>query len=182
MLCVQDSVRRVLRHTDPDLLHQAEYVTIVFEDQKEEDGCPHPTAIRAQIPLPYCAGDLPFGGSSTIPVGTSRQRYALSHRGDPREMVTPLSENCSDTLLYIRGFKTFGFHPHEIGNKSIRSDHNGSLSHGPLLQNYDPWPLVLGCISGLHSTPVLEWTNNMSCDMIHLDSFFDAPHRDLVAR
>jgi hypothetical protein len=28
---------------------------------------------------------------------------------------------------------------------------------------------------------VLEWTNNMSCDMIHLDSFFDAPHRDLVA-
>jgi hypothetical protein len=96
-------------------------------------------------------------------------------------MVTLLSENCSDTLLYIRGFKTFGFHPHEIGNKSIRSDHNGSLSHGPLLQNYDPWPLVLGCISGLHSTPVLEWTNNMSCDMIHLDSFFDAPHRDLVA-
>jgi hypothetical protein len=28
---------------------------------------------------------------------------------------------------------------------------------------------------------VLEWTNNMSCDMTHLDSFFDAPHRDLVA-
>jgi hypothetical protein len=27
---------------------------------------------------------------------------------------------------------------------------------------------------------VLEWTNNMSCDMIHLDSFFDAPHRDLA--
>jgi hypothetical protein len=25
---------------------------------------------------------------------------------------------------------------------------------------------------------VLEWTNNMSCDMIHLDSFFD--DRDLV--
>ena len=29
---------------------------------------------------------------------------------------------------------------------------------------------------------VLEWTNNMmSCDMIHLDSFFDAKHRALVA-
>jgi hypothetical protein len=26
--------RRVLRHTDPDLLHQAEYDTIVFDDQK----------------------------------------------------------------------------------------------------------------------------------------------------
>jgi hypothetical protein len=23
----------------------------------------------------------------------------------------------------------------------------------------------------------LEWTNNMSCDMIHLDSLIDAPHR-----
>jgi hypothetical protein len=28
---------------------------------------------------------------------------------------------------------------------------------------------------------VLEWTHNMSCDMIHLDSFFDASHQDLVA-
>jgi hypothetical protein len=28
---------------------------------------------------------------------------------------------------------------------------------------------------------VLEWTNNVSCDMIHLDSFFDASHHDLVA-
>ncbi len=28
---------------------------------------------------------------------------------------------------------------------------------------------------------VLEWTINMPRDMIHLDSFFDAPHRDLVA-
>jgi hypothetical protein len=28
---------------------------------------------------------------------------------------------------------------------------------------------------------VLEWTHNMSCDMIYLDSFFDASHGDLVA-
>jgi hypothetical protein len=27
---------------------------------------------------------------------------------------------------------------------------------------------------------VLEWTHNMSCDMIYLDSFFDAANRDLV--
>jgi hypothetical protein len=28
---------------------------------------------------------------------------------------------------------------------------------------------------------VLKWTHDMSWDMIHLDSFFDASHRDLVA-
>jgi hypothetical protein len=27
---------------------------------------------------------------------------------------------------------------------------------------------------------VLEWTHNMSCDMIYLDTFFDAISRDLV--
>jgi hypothetical protein len=27
---------------------------------------------------------------------------------------------------------------------------------------------------------VLKWTHNMSYDMIHLDSFFDAANRDLV--
>jgi hypothetical protein len=27
---------------------------------------------------------------------------------------------------------------------------------------------------------VLKWTHNMSWDMIHLDSFFDAAHQDLV--
>jgi hypothetical protein len=28
---------------------------------------------------------------------------------------------------------------------------------------------------------VLEWTHNMSCEMIYLYSFFDAAHQDLVA-
>jgi hypothetical protein len=37
-----------------------------------------------------------------------------------------------------------------------------------------------GDLKNLGST-LTKWTNNMSCDMIHLDSFFDAPRRDLVA-
>ena len=31
------------------------------------------------------------------------------------------------------------------------------------------------------TTQVDEWTNNTLCNVVHLDSFFDAPHQDLVA-
>jgi hypothetical protein len=52
------------------------------------------------------------------------------------------------------------------------------LPHGPLTcKDNDPRMMVLRCIQ----LQVLKWTHNMPCDMIYLDSFFDAVHRDLVA-
>jgi hypothetical protein len=87
------------------------------------------------------------------------------------------------TCSIFGGFKTFGFHPMEIGNKSLRPRAAMSL----FLMDHSPAKImILGRWSSDASlvyirTQVLEWTNNMSCDMIHLDSFFDASHRDLVA-
>jgi hypothetical protein len=73
------------------------------------------------------------------------------------------------------GHKTFGFHPHEIGNQSIRSEAAMSL----FLANHSPAKImILGRWSSdtflVYIRPqILEWTNNMSVDMIQLESFLD---------
>jgi hypothetical protein len=83
------------------------------------------------------------------------------------------------TCSAFGGFKTFGFHPPEIGNKSLWSGAAMSLflmDHSPAkIMILGTWSsdAFLVCIR----PQVLEWTN----DMIHLDSFFDAPHQDVVA-
>jgi hypothetical protein len=107
-----------------------------------------------------------FLDGETIKIGNAFVRKLLRH-----------------TCPVFGGFKTFGFHPPEIGNKSLWSGAAMSL----FLMDHSPAKImILGCWSSdaflVHVRPqVLEWTNNMSCDMIPLDSFFDAPHRDLVA-
>jgi hypothetical protein len=83
------------------------------------------------------------------------------------------------TCYLFGGFDTFGFHPHETGNKSIRSMSLFLMDHSPAKI------MILGRWSSdaflVYIRPqVLEWTHNMSWDMIHLDLFFDASHRDLL--
>jgi hypothetical protein len=87
-------------------------------------------------------------------------------------------------MRYIRGFQNFWVSP------------SGDWEQVPLVGgSYVPFPhgplspakiMTLGRWSSdaflVYIRPqVLEWTNNVSCNMIHLDSFSDAPHQDLVA-
>jgi hypothetical protein len=88
------------------------------------------------------------------------------------------------TCTLYRGFSAFGFHPHKIGNRSIRSGAAMAL----FLMDHSPAKIrILGCWASnaflVYICPqVLKWTHYMSCDiMIYLDSFFDAVHQDLVA-
>jgi hypothetical protein len=75
----------------------------------------------------------------------------------------------------LGGHRAFGFHPHEIGNKSIRSGAAMAL----FLANHSPAKImILGRWSSdaflVYIRPqILEWTNNMSMDMIQLESFLD---------
>jgi hypothetical protein len=55
MLCVQDSVRRVLRHTSRSPAPSRVCHNRIRRSEQREDGCPHPTAIGPQIPLPRIA-------------------------------------------------------------------------------------------------------------------------------
>jgi hypothetical protein len=87
------------------------------------------------------------------------------------------------TCTLCGGFLTFGFHPHKIGNRSIQSGVTMAL----FLMDHSPAKIMIlgGCASDaflVYIRPqVLEWTHNMSCNMIYLDSFFDAAHQGLLA-
>ena len=180
--------RRVLSHTDPKLLQQAEYVTIVFEDQK--NGKKMDARTQRRSGHKFLCPVLRWGSAvqrivATIPdwnEQTTLCSFALD--GETLEIGNAFVRKLLRHTCYIfGGFKTFGFHPHEIGNKSIRSGAAMSL----FLMDHSPAKImILGRWSSdaflVYIRPqVLEWTHNMSCDMIHLDSFFDAPHKDIVA-
>jgi hypothetical protein len=180
--------RRVLAHTDPDLISLTTFVTIVFEDQKNgkkmdarsqrRSGhrflCP---VLRWISVVQRIIATIPDYDDQTnlCSVSISGEVLQISN-----SFVRKLLRH---TCLLYGGFTTFGFHPHEIGNRSIRSGAAMSL----FLMDHSPAKImILGRWSSdaflVYIRPqVLEWTHNMSCDMIYLDSFFDAAHRDLVA-
>jgi hypothetical protein len=81
------------------------------------------------------------------------------------------------------GKPTFGFHPHEIGNRSIRS---GAAMALFLKDHSTAKIMILGRWSSdaflVYIRPqVLEWTNNMSRDMISFDSFLDVGLYDIAS-
>jgi hypothetical protein len=81
------------------------------------------------------------------------------------------------------GKPTFGFHPHEIGNRSIRS---GAAMALFLKDHSTAKIMILGRWSSdaflAYIRPqVLEWTNNMSRDMISFDSFLDVGLYDIAS-
>ncbi len=87
------------------------------------------------------------------------------------------------TCAMFGGKSTFGFHPHEIGNRSIRS---GAAMALFLKDHSTAKIMILGRWSSdaflVYIRPqVLEWTNNMSRDMISFDSFLDVGLYDIAS-
>jgi hypothetical protein len=80
---------------------------------------------------------------ATIPIGTSRQRYALSLDGDPRVGNAFVRKMAPTPALYSR-IQNIRVPPSRDWEQVHSLGRNGSFSHGPLPTNYDPWPLVLG--------------------------------------
>jgi hypothetical protein len=79
------------------------------------------------------------------------------------------------------GKRTFGFHPHEIGNRSIRSGATMALF---LKDHSTAKIMILGRWSSnafLVYIQVLEWTNNMSRDMVSFNSFLDVGLYDIAS-
>ena len=79
------------------------------------------------------------------------------------------------TCRLFGGSAAFGFDPLEIGNKSIRSGAAMAL----FLADHSPSKImILGrwlsdAFLDYIRPQVLEWTNNMSTDMVNFDSFWD---------
>ena len=180
--------RRVLEHTDPELTEISEYVTVVFENQKNGKKMDARTQRRSGHPI-LCPV-LRWGSAvkriiATVPGWDSQTSLcSVSLEGETLEIsstfVLKLLRQACETF---GAFKSFGFQPSEIGNRSIRSGAAMSL----FLMDHSPAKImILGRWASdaflVYIRPqVLEWTHNMSWDMIHLDTFFDASHRDIVA-
>jgi hypothetical protein len=81
------------------------------------------------------------------------------------------------------GKTTFGFNPHEIGNRSIRS---GAAMALFLRDHSTAKIMILGRWSSdaflVYIRPqVLEWTNNMSRDTISFESLLDVGLYDIAS-
>jgi hypothetical protein len=170
----------VIAHDDPGLAHIAEYVTVTFVDQKNGRKMDSRTQRRTRDPqlcpviryarqVQRILRTVPdASGSTTI--------NTISLDGKVGLITNTYTLNLLRSTCYSFGGKaTFGFDPSEIGNKSIRSGAAMALFINDISTAKI---MILGRWSSdaflVYIRPqVLEWTNNMSREMIAVDSFFD---------
>jgi hypothetical protein len=169
----------------------AVYVTLLFADQKNR----HKNARRTQkrtddpvlCPVRRAASLIErirrlvpgFLGSTTINTYMHRAKEGLVKL----QLASGfLRSQLRHACTVLGGKKVFGFDHHEIGTKSIRS----GAAMGLFLANHSAERIMLmgrwesqaflACIR----PQVIEWTNNMSRDMIRHDSFADASGLDVA--
>jgi hypothetical protein len=170
----------IVPHSSPDLSIIAEFVTITFVDQKNGTKMDSRTQRRTLDPqlcpvLRYASQvarilrTVPgFSGSTTINTIATDGRVGLITN-------TYILHILRNTCYTFGGLTTFGFSSNEIGNKSIRS---GAAMALFLNDVSTAKIMILGrwasdAFLAYIRPQVLEWTNNMSRDMIVTDSFFD---------
>jgi hypothetical protein len=173
--------KQLIDPTDPILLVLAQYVTITFVDQKTG---------KKMDPRTQQRTDHPFLCPVLRYASVIQRIHRLVPHWNPQTQVNTLRVDRKTfhiTNTFVRkllratcqnfgGKATFGFDPAEIGNKSIRSGAAMAL----FLQNVSSTRIMLlGRWASeaflVYIRPqVLEWTNNMSRDMINIDSFFQA--------
>jgi hypothetical protein len=176
----RDRSKGIVLHSDPLLLSKAEYITIVFIDQKNGNKMDHRTQHKTDHA--FLCPVLRFGRAvmriiATVPNWTTDTPLCTLRVDAENLLITSTFTKCllRHTCYLYGGVKTFGFHPHEIGNRSLRSGAAMSLF---LMHHPKEWIMILGRWSSdaflVYIRPqVLEWTNNMSRDMIKLDNFLD---------
>jgi hypothetical protein len=171
-----------LDKTDDDLVQTAEYVTITFVDQK--NGKKMDTRTQPRSDDECLCPVLRFVSIvqrilRTVPNAGPETKINTFHSSSRTTTVLITSDYIRErmrlTCKMFGGKATFGFDPHEIGNKSIRSGAAMAL----FLQNVSSDRImILGRWESeaflVYIRPqVLEWTNNMSKSMIAINSFTD---------
>jgi hypothetical protein len=169
----------------------AAYVTLLFADQKNRDKNARRTQKRTDDPV-LCpvrrAASLSerirclvvgFLGSTTINTYTHQSSQGLvSLQLASGFLRSQLRHTCST----LGGKKVFGFDKMDIGTKSTRS----GAAMGLFLANHSTERIMLmgrwkSQAFLAHIRPqVIEWTNNMSGDMICHDSYTDASGFDMA--
>ena len=180
--------KRPISRDSPSLATLAQYVTVTFIDQK--NGVKMDSRTQTRTGDAVLCPVLRWASAvrrilQTIPGANDDTPVCSVRLGDKVKLV---SNSFIKTLLrttcqIFGGFDEFGFHPHEIGNKSIRSGAAMAL----FLMDHSPAKIM---IMGRWSSDafldyirpqVLEWTNNMSNDMIQINEFLDLSNQDMAA-
>jgi hypothetical protein len=175
----RDRRRRIIAHSDPVLL-SAKFVTLIFEDQKNGDKqdarSQRRTDQKILCPVKRWASLVPRI-RRTIPDFSPSPTINTIRLADTTLFIsnTFTKKTLQTTCAIFGGKATFGFEPHEIGNKSIRS---GAAMALFLADVPTAKIMILGRWSSdaflVYIRPqVLEWTSDMSRDMTRLDSFLD---------
>ena len=177
----RDKDNHEVPHTHCDLTTLAHRVTLTFENQKnglKMDRRTHQgTTDRALCPVKRLASlverilrTVPGAGPDT-PINTAHLNgKAVQISG------AALRKHMRSTCTAQGGKPTFGYTAADIGTKSIRS----GAAMGLFLMNHPVHRImILGRWSSdaflVYIRPqVLKWTNNMSQDMIKINSFTDA--------
>jgi hypothetical protein len=177
----RDERHREIPHLSPAEIRFAKRVTVTFENQKnglKMDKRTHErTGDSVMCPVRRLAS-LVLRVLSSVPNAGPETPVSTIQKGGESRVVTSgeLRWNLRSACTRGGGTSTFGYSANEIGTRSIRS----GAAMGFFLMNH---PVATIMILGRWSSDafldyirpqVLEWTNQLSRDMIHNDSFFDA--------
>ena len=176
------------QHDHPRLHRKAMFITVTFADQKNRDKKDSRTHQRSLDPtlcpvLRWASAVQRIIATITDHNDDTPMCSAATKQGT----VLITSDFARDLLRHAcaagGGKSTFGMHPEELGNKSIRS---GAAMALFLMDHSTAKIMTLGrwksnAFLAYICPQVLEWTNQMSHDMVHLDSFLDMSHQHVVA-
>ena len=167
-----------------DLLKEATRITVTFEDQKnglKMDKRTHQrTGDIVMCPVRRMASIARRMINDGMDTGPDTPVNLVRCNGQSVQITGEyLRDSLRTTCREGGGKATFGYDPDEIGTRSIRS----GAAMGLFLMNHSVAKImILGRWSSdaflVYIRPqVMEWTNQMSSDMIENDSFFDAGNR-----
>ena len=183
----RSSDHTIIPHRSPRI-HDATRVTVTFTFQKTELRNEKRTQHRSQDPL-LCPvrslSSLVNRILATVPSADGSTHINTMHLDGATFSLTIsfLLDKIRNSCTLGGGMTTFGFTASEIGTKSIRSGAAMAL----FLMRHSPTRIqILGrwksdAFLAYIRPQVLEWTNNLSNDMLHHDSFFDATTATLAA-
>ena len=193
-LCLGDVVfrasnRRVIPRSHPNLPSLVHFISLTWRDQKNGLRMDTRTQRIANDPV-LCPSRLAKAVQrilSFVPEAnedTLLCTHRLPHTAKPSFVTDDFTlKLLRNTCTTFGGKDTFGFTASEIGNRSIRSGAAMALFlkdhsvHKIMILGRWSSDAFLVCIR----PQVLEWTNNMSRDMVSFDSFLDIGLWDIAS-
>jgi hypothetical protein len=171
----------VIQHDNPQLLEIAEDVTITFVNQK--NGIKMDSQTQRQTKDPLLCPVLRHGTQvqrilrTALPGATGYTKInTIAIKGNAGLITSAyVLELLRATCLSFGGKAVFGFSPEEVGNKSMRL---GAVMALVFIKDVPAAKIMILCrwssdalLANIHPQ-VLEWTNNMSREMITINSSF----------